>query len=158
MWEFRRRPEDVSPDERANLEALFTRLPRLGVLYEIRVRFQRIFDTARTRRRALYHLTGLWLDILKEFPEMEAFICTFEDWQDEILNYFDARQTSGPVEGINNKARVITKRAYGLKSADSLWTRLVLDLNRAKDAVGYTIAQIQELVAGFRVIFSGACT
>jgi hypothetical protein len=26
---------------------------------------------------------------------------------------------------------VITKRAYGLKSADNLWTRLILDLNRA---------------------------
>jgi transposase len=25
------------------------------------------------------------------------------------------------VEGINNKARVITKRTYGLKSARSLW-------------------------------------
>lgn len=158
MWEFRRRPEDLSPDERAKLEALFTTLPRLRALYEIRLRFQRIFDTARTRRQALYRLTGLWLDILAEFPEMESFICTFETWQDEILNYFDARQTSGPVEGINNKARVITKRAYGLKSADSLWSRLILDLNRAKDAVGHAIGQIQELVAGFRAVFSGACT
>jgi transposase len=32
------------------------------------------------------------------------------------------------VEGINNKARVITKRSYGLKSAESLGTRLILDL------------------------------
>ena len=46
-----------------------------------------------------------------------------------ILNYFAAWQTSGPVEGINTKARVIVKRCYGLKSADSLWTRLVLELN-----------------------------
>jgi transposase len=158
MWEFRRRPEDLSPEERANLEALFTRLPRLRALYEIRLRFQRIFDTARTRRRALYRLTGLWLDILKDFPEMEAFICTFEDWQDEILNYFDTRQTSGPVEGINNKARVITKRAYGLKSADSLWTRVVLDLNRAGEVVRHTIDQIRETAAGFRRLFSLACT
>ncbi len=133
-------------------------MPRLRALYEIRLRFQRIFDTARTRRQALYRLTGLWLDILADFPEMEGFICTFEDWQDEILNYFDARQTSGPVEGINNKARVITKRAYGLKSADSLWTRLVLDLNRAGEAVRHTIDQIREMAAGFRRLFSLACT
>ena len=82
MWEFRRRPEDLSPEERANLEALFTTLPRLRALYEIRLCFQRIFDTARTRQQALYRLTGLWLDILEGFPEMEAFICTFEAWQD----------------------------------------------------------------------------
>jgi transposase len=122
------------------------------------VRFQQIFDTAPDRRRALRWLTGLWLDILEHFPEMEPFICTFDTWQDEILNYFDARQTSGPVEGINNKARVIVKRAYGLKSADSLWSRLILDLNRGKDLVLHTIGQIQELVAGFRAIFSSACT
>jgi hypothetical protein len=61
------------------------------------------------------------------------------------------------VEGINNKARVIVKRAYGLKSADSLWNRLILDLNRGKDVVLLTIAQLRELVAGFRAMFSGAC-
>ena len=133
-------------------------MPRLRALYTIRVRFQQIFDTAPDRRKALRASVALWLDILDDFPEMEAFIATFEAWQEEILNYFDARQTSGPVEGINNKARVIVKRAYGLKSADSLWTRLILDLNRAKDVVRHTIGHIRELVAGFRAIFSGACT
>ncbi len=71
-------------------------------------------------------------------------------------HYFEARQTSGPVEGLNNKARVILKRSYGLKSVDGLWTRLILDVNRATDVVLYTIGQIQELIAGFRAIF--ACT
>jgi transposase len=122
------------------------------------VRFQRIFDTAPDRHKALRSLTALWLDMLEDFPELDPFLRTFETWQEEILNYFDARQTSGPVEGINNKARVIVKRAYGLKSADSLWSRLILDLNRAKDVVLHTIGQIQELLANFRVIFSSACT
>ncbi len=137
---------------------MFEQLPRLRRLYEIRVRFQEIFDTAKDRRQALRWLTRVWLDILEDFPEMESFLVTFETWQEEILNYFESRQTSGPVEGINNKARVIVKRAYGLKSADSLWSRLILDLNRGKDLMRHTIAQIRELVAGFRTIFSEACT
>lgn len=122
------------------------------------MRFQKIFDTATDGRRALRSLTGLFLEMLDFAPELERFLKTFEEWQDEILNYFEARQTSGPVEGINNKARVILKRSYGLKSADSLWTRLILDLNRAKDIVLYTIGQMHELVAGFRILFSNACT
>ena len=158
MWEFRRNPQGLSEEEKAKLEGLFEKLPRLRALHEIRVRFQKIFDTAADRRKALRSLTELWLDLLDDFPEMDSFICTFEAWQEEILNYFEGRQTSGPVEGVNNKARVIVKRAYGLKSADSLWSRLVLDLNRAKDVVLHTIGQVQELVAGFRGIFSGACT
>lgn len=122
------------------------------------MRFQQIFDTAADRKKALRALLGLYVDMLGDFPELDAFVRTFEAWQEEILNYFDERKTSGPVEGINNKARVIIKRAYGLKSADSLWTRLVLDLNRARDVVTHTIGQIRELVAGFRAIFSGACS
>jgi transposase len=158
MWEFRRNPADLSAAETAKLEALFEKLPRLRTLYGLRVRFREVFETATNRRQALRSLVAVFLDILDDFPALDAFIRTFEAWQDEILNYFEAGQTSGPVEGINNKARVIVKRAYGLKSADSLWTRLVLDLNRAKDAVGQTIGQIRDLVASFRGIFSSACT
>jgi transposase len=138
------------------LEALFQKLPRLRTLHEFRVRFQKIFARAWDRRKAHRALVGLFLDMLDFSPELDGFIKTFEHWQDEILNYFDARQTSGPVEGINNKARVILKRAYGLKSVDSLWTRLILDLNRAQDVVLYTIGQIRDLVSGFRAVF--ACT
>lgn len=142
--------------DKQKLEALFEKLPRLRTLYEFRLRFQKIFDTAKDRRKGLRSLVGLFLDMLDFSGELDRFIKTFEQWQEEILNYFEARQTSGPVEGINNKARVILKRAYGLKSADSLWTRLILDLNRAQDVVLYTIDKIQGLVAGFRSVF--ACT
>jgi transposase len=120
------------------------------------VRFKKIFDTAWDRRKAYRALVELFLDMLDAFPELEAFIRTFETWQEEILNYFDARQTSASVEGLNNKARVILKRAYGLKGADSLWTRLILDVNRATDVVLHTLGEIRELVAGFRAAF--ACT
>ena len=134
------------------------KLPQLRTLYGFRVRFQAIFDTSSHRRPAHRELVGLFLEMMKEFPELSGFVATFETWQDEILNYFDGRKTSGPVEGINNKARVIVKRSYGLKSADSLWTRLILDLNRGKDLVLRTIKQVQKLVVAFRAFFSNACT
>jgi transposase len=156
MWEFRRGPQALSAQDEQKLEGLFEKLPRLRTLYEFRLRFQKIFDTAADRRKALSALVRLFLDMLDFSAELDGFIRTFERWQEEILNYFEAGQTSGPVEGVNNKARVILKRAYGLKSADSLWTRLILDLNRAQDVVLYTLGNIQGLVAGFRTIF--ACT
>ena len=83
----------------------------------------------------------------------------YDLWKTEILNYFDARQTSAAVEGINNKARVITKRAYGLKSAKSLWDRLILDLNRASQAIGYSIEHIiRQIAKGLKAIFDWSCT
>ena len=158
MWEFRRDPKESSPEDRVKLEALFVKLPLLRKLHQARVRFKAIFDTAPNRKVAMRKLCDLQLQILDDGLDMEDFFRTFDAWQEEILNYFDDRQTSAAVEGINNKARVITKRAYGLKSADSLWTRLILDLNRAAEAVGYTIAQIKSIVAGCRAVFGPFCT
>ena len=148
----------MTKEDEQRLEALFRQVPGLRRLYAFRVRFQRIFDKPWDRHKAQRALALLFWDMLDDFPELDAFIRTFEQWQEEILNYFDAGQTSGPVEGINNKARVIVKRAYGLKCADSLWTRLILDLNRAQDVVLRTIGQVRDLVASFRTIFSWACT
>jgi transposase len=158
MWEFRRDPRELAVKGQQRLEELFERLPRLRRLYEIRVQFKEIFDRPVGRRKAGRDLVALFLEALEAFPELESFVVTYEQWQEEILNYFDARQTSAAVEGVNNKARVILKRAYGLKSGDSLWTRLILDLNHAKEVVGCTLQHIRELVAGFRAIFSVACT
>ena len=90
--------------------------------------------------------------------DLEDFFKTYERWQEEILNYFDEHQTSAAVEGINNKARVIIKRAYGLKSATSLWNRLVLDLNLASQVVGRSIERIRELAHALKVLFRPCCT
>ena len=158
MWEFRRDPKDASLEDKAKLEALFVKLPQLRKLHRARVRFKEIFDTAPNRKKAARALCELHMQVLDDHLDLEDFFQTYENWQEEILNYFDERQTSATVEGINNKARVITKRAYGLKLASSLWTRLILDLNRVAEAIGHTIAEIKSIVAGFREVFGPFCT
>lgn len=158
MWEMRRDPLSLTEQERQKLEKLFVQLPALRTLYQLRLRFKEIFDTAPNRRRAALQLTELFMDGTAAFPELVKFECTYEQWQEQILNYFEDGQTSGVVEGINNKARVVTKRAYGIKSADTLWTRLFLDLDRAGDIVVQTIASLRDLVRSFRSVFSAACT
>ena len=126
----------------------------MRTLYQLRLRFKEIFDSPLTPEHAGRSLTELFLDAMDAFPELEDVTCTFERWRQSILAYFTARQTSAAVEGVNNKARVIIKRAYGLKSAASLWTRLLLDLNRAADIVLYTIARLRALVVGLRAAFA----
>ena len=82
------------------------------------------------------HTEALGLDFSK-------FWRTCDNWKAGILSYFDGRYTSAAVEGINNKARVITNRCYGVKTAKTLFSRLILDLNRASDAVGRGIAELR---------------
>jgi hypothetical protein len=66
--------------------------------------------------------------------------------------------TSAAVEGINNKARVITKRCYGVKSSGTLWNRLILDLNGVSEAAGRSIAEVREIVSGLKAVFLAFCT
>jgi transposase len=158
MWAFRRDPQSLSPEEKQALEALFEKIPTLKTLYQVRLRFKEIFDTAPDRTKAARWLRELRQQCQDLGLNLEPFFKTYDRWKTGILNYFDARQTSAAVEGINNKARVITKRAYGLKSAKSLWDRLILDLNRASDAIGYSIDRIRQIAWGLKPLFDGSCT
>ena len=158
MWAFRRAPESLTPEEQQALEGLFETIPKLRGLYRVRLRFKEIFDTAGGRIAAARWLRRLRREAEDLGLDLGAFFATYDRWKTEILNYFDARQTSAAVEGINNKARVITKRTYGLKSADSLWTRLILDLNRASEAIGWTIAQIRQMAHGLKALFDWSRT
>src|ERR1700675_2548657 len=90
MWEFRRDPSGLTAEEKANLAALFLRLPELQKLYDLRVEFKRIFDETRDRTEADMALTAWIVKLLETFPEMsKSFVKTYDHWQEEILNYFD---------------------------------------------------------------------
>lgn len=158
LWEFRRAPRELTAEEQEKLEQLFARLPRLRELYDFRNRFKEIFDSHCSRRTATSRLRNLLLEASEAFPPLERFLETYLLWEEPILNYFDAYETSAAVEGLNNKARVIIKRAYGLKSAASLWARLVLEVNKVTQTARITIARVRELVDGFRRLFSPLCT
>ncbi len=45
-----------------------------------------------------------------------------------------------------------------MKSADSLWNRLILDLNRASEAIGWSIEQIRQIASGLKALFDPSCT
>ncbi|MEA1895312.1 MAG: transposase, partial [Euryarchaeota archaeon] len=56
------------------------------------------------------------------------FISTLDKYMDKITNYFINRQTSGFVEGLNNKIKVIKRRCYGILNVKHLFQRIHLDL------------------------------
>ena len=140
------------------MEQLFAELPALKNVYEIRLRFKEVFDTAPDYATAEQQLTVLRAQAESLGLDFSKFWTTYDNWKTGILNYFVERYTSAAVEGINNKARVITKRCYGVKSSDTLWNRLILDLNRASEAVGRTIGGLRDIVVGLKVVFLGFCT
>ena len=87
------------------------KIPTLKPLYKVRLRFKEIFDTAPARTKAAPWLRELRRECGQLGLDLEPFFETYDRWKTAILNYFDARQTSAAVEGINNKAGWITKQA-----------------------------------------------
>lgn len=59
-------------------------------------------------------------------PHFKRVARTIEKHIDGILEYIRVRLTNGPIEGLNGKARVITRRAFGFHSASALIAMLFL--------------------------------
>lgn len=58
-------------------------------------------------------------------PEVQTLRRTLKSWFNEILNYFKWRLTNARVEGYNNVAKLIKKRAYGYRSFENYRLRLL---------------------------------
>ena len=157
MWQFRRRRKDLTEEDETQLQALFEMIPSLELAYCFREDIAEIFDTAQNRREAETRLAELRA-VMTEEQDLLKFFETYDRWKDGILAYFDRHETSGVVEGLNNKARVITRRSYGLKSADSLWRRLMLDVNHVVTRVRHTVAEMHTLARSIQAKFRGYYT
>ncbi|MDK1022105.1 MAG: transposase [Candidatus Hydrogenedentes bacterium] len=55
---------------------------------------------------------------------MRDFAWTIGRHEDDILNYFEIPITNGAVEGMNNKAKVVSHRYYGFRTANTYITAL----------------------------------
>jgi transposase len=153
MHDFRRRPKDLTPEQTQALEELFEKVPALGMIYHVRWQATEIFDTAVDRASAATALRE-WVAAARATElDWEPFIRTLEKHWDGILAYFEERRTSGPVEGINTKIRVVLRRGYGIPTIGTLWTRLVLDINWACQKVGQSIAGLRNLVSRIQYHF-----
>jgi transposase len=158
MHDFRRRPEDVQPEQAEALAALFEKVPTLGVIYHLRWQATEIFDTDQDVATAAQALREWIAEARATELDWQPFITMLEGHWDGILAYFEDRRTSGPVEGINNKVRVVMRRGYGIRSLPTLWSRLVLDVNWACRKVGHTIASIRQLAGRIQAVFAGIYT
>lgn len=158
MHDFRRRPEDLKPEQTQALEDLFEKVPVLGQIYHMRWQVTKIFDTAANRAAAEKLLREWIAEAQTTELDWQPFITMLENHWDGILAYFDEGRSSGAVEGINTKLRVITRRSYGIRSVSTLWTRALLDINWAAKKLGQTITAVRRLVGRIQAHFAGCYT
>jgi transposase len=134
MWALRRRPDNRTPGDVELLRQVFDHSPPLETAYYASGIPTHIFDHAVSKRSARYRIRR-WVDLVKAsgLTCFDKFLNTLDKYLEEILNYFINRDSSGFVEGVNNKVKVIKRRCYGIFNLGHLFQRIFLDLGNHHD-------------------------
>ncbi len=129
MWAFRKKPQDLSEEENQVLQKLFRKAPQLKVTYRLRKKLTGIFEERLSKSDAKRKFRA-WIRQVRrsDLSCFDDFIHTLENWLEEITNFFIHRDSSGFVEGFNNKIKVLKRRCYGIFNIQHLFQRIFLDL------------------------------
>jgi transposase len=129
LWLLRHNYENLDEDKQKQLRRLLAHSPQLHQAYSLRQELTAIFDMRLSRKQGKNRLLK-WMEKVKRYGLtcFDKFIKTLQTHLDWIANYFVRRASSGFVEGLNNKVKVIKRRCYGIKKVDTLFQRLWLDL------------------------------
>jgi len=129
LWAFRKNQADLSPEEQERLARLFAYSPELQAAYILREELTTIFNQAQSLPEAQEQIRA-WQECVRHsgLSCFDDFLNTLDRWWKEITNYFVHRDSSGFVEGLNNKIKVLKRRCYGLFNLGHLFQRIFLDL------------------------------
>lgn len=113
---------DLTEEEQTKLIPILNSSKRLKLAYELKEEFREIFETGDSVESGKEQLL-LWL------KKARAVYCdvltTIRNHLDGICNYFLSCTTSGVMEGINNRIKLIKRQAYGFVNFDNFRARLL---------------------------------
>lgn len=113
---------DLSEKELQQLEEVWQQSACLRIAYQMKEEFRSIYETSQTVASGLHRMQQ-WLVHAQLFYGKTAV--TLPDHLPEICNYFISHTTSGVMEGINNKIKLILRQGYGLTKFETLRSRLL---------------------------------
>jgi transposase len=114
MWILRKDIEGLKVEDLEVLKWLFKCSPILELAYKLCNELTDIFEGDYSKSEAKRKINRWKKQVIKSrLSCFNSFLSTLDKWMDGITNYFINRQTSGFVEGFNNKIKVIKRRCYG---------------------------------------------
>jgi len=111
--------------EQAQIEKLEMTLKKsecLRIAYEMKEEFREIYETNMTVKIAQTEFKN-WLNHASLFFQESA--STIVNHFEGICNYFLNRTTSGVMEGINNRIKLIMRQGYGFSNFDNFRDRVL---------------------------------
>ncbi len=107
---------EIQKTKLSDLEKINLKVNRAYILKEA---FRRFWDYSYPAWAKKYLDRWFWWATHSRLEPIRKFAWMIRRHQDDILNYFKVRIDNGAVEGLNNKAKSISHRAYGYRSAET---------------------------------------
>lgn len=129
-WLFLKNGGNLNKEQRAELANLLkqSEYAKLKEAYQAKESFRAILEEDITPQQADIKLTKWVVEVLeKNNKYLNKFIKTFTNWYEYILNYFDGKWSNGMVEGINNRIKMIKRRAFGYDDFNSFRNRVLVE-------------------------------
>lgn len=121
-WCLLKRPKNLTKPQRGRLRELLKLNLKIARAYLLKEDFDHFWEYGSPT------FAGNFLDrwckqaLASRIEPMQRMARTLTGHRDLLLNYFRAKKefSSGVVEGLNNKVRVVTRRSYGFRELDTL--------------------------------------
>jgi len=121
-WLLLKNKKDLKEEELQKLELVLKQSERLRKAHEYKESFREIYEKVNDKEEGRLKFTE-WLNKAKEI--YTDVIGTIHRHLHSICNYFISRTTSGVMEGINNRLKLIKRQAYGFVNFDNMRSRFL---------------------------------
>jgi len=113
---------DLNEEQKEKLLEILARSACLKIAYEFKEKLINIYETSKDVKSGQKKMKK-WLQLAQLFYKNSSQ--TIRDHLEGICNFFISRTTSGVMEGINNRIKLIMRQGYGFTNFQNFRSRLL---------------------------------
>ena len=118
--------EDLSEEQEGILNKILNLNSALRQCYNLKEQFREIFNQSSEPSEARGKLHSWILQVIRsDISGYYDFVKTLLNWEENILNYFLDWVSSGFVEGVNNKIKLIKRKAFGFGNFENFRIKII---------------------------------
>jgi transposase len=125
-WIILKPKKNLTEEQKATLESICQKYPELKQLCDLKEEFRDIYENKTLTPASARQVFDKWQEKVKALgiTVLDNFLNTLNNWYRWILNYFGIRLTSGGVEGINTKIKLLKRTGFGFRNFDNFRRRI----------------------------------
>ena len=135
-WLLLKAPENLDNDrqEKQRLKKALELNQPLALAYYLKEDLRQLWRLTTKKAATKYLNNWIWRAARSGIPRMYKLAVSIAAHKSGILNYFDHRISTGPLEGLNNKIKTLKRQAYGFRDLEFFKLK-IMALHQARYAL-----------------------